>query len=158
MKNQISICNLLSILKIRDFCLIYKDIKQIHVGSNNRDIMRNRYYEEEPQWRKKIDDEIEFIKNLQAFVTGNTISFQEYLDMECKEIFGQENAWYTGQNLNRPPTHIDLHQNYIIHEGDKRFHKEKHYLVERRWQKNLKKYVCQIGLLLQKFWRGRRDG
>jgi len=97
------------------------------------------------------DDNLEFIKNMQAFITGYTITFQEYIHMECNEIFGEENAYFTGQNLKRQPTHIDLQRNYIIHEADKLFHRKNHYRVERRWQKKLKDYLHQIISRFQNF-------
>jgi len=97
------------------------------------------------------DTNIEFVKNLRAFITDRTITFEEYIRMECKEIFGEENAYYTGQNLKRPPTHIDLQQNYISYEADKFFHKKNYYRVERRWQKKLKDYLHQILSRFQNF-------
>lgn len=84
---------------------------------------------------------VEFVKNLLAFVSGRTITFQEYIHMECNEIFGEENKWYTGENINHPPTNIDCHKNYLNYKGDKLFHEKCHYLVERNWQKKIKKLI-----------------
>lgn len=90
------------------------------------------------------DANIEFIKNLLAFVRGRTINFEEYIRMECQEIFSDENKWYTGENLNHPPTNIDCHKNYLNYKGDKLFHKRCHYLVERNWQKKTKKFILRV--------------
>lgn len=85
---------------------------------------------------------VEFVKNLLAFITGRTITFQQYIDLECREIFGDENKWYAGENLRRPPTHMDCQKNYIGYEADRLFHKKCHYLVERKWQKKFKKFFA----------------
>lgn len=113
--------------------------------------MGNLYSEEEPQWRKKIDDEIEFIKNLQAFIANRTITFEEYLRQECNEIFGEVNAYYTGQNLKRTPTAIDCQKNYIDHDADKIFHRKNYYRVERRWQRKFKDCLHQMRAGFRKF-------
>lgn len=90
-------------------------------------------------WLNKMKDwVVEHCKNLWAFVTGRTITFEEYLRWECNEIFGDDNRWYAGQNLQHPPTDLDLQDNYLCHEADKLFRKKHRYLVERRWQKKVK--------------------
>jgi len=88
-----------------------------------------------------IDPAVEFGKNLQVFVTGRTITFSDYLKMECGEIFGDDNRWYSGQNLEHSPTDLDLQNNYLRHEGDKLFRKKYRYLVERRWQKKIREIL-----------------
>jgi hypothetical protein len=87
---------------------------------------------------EKIDSLAEFSKNLWAFVTGRTITFRQYITMECREIFGDDNRWYSGENLNHSPTDIDCQNNYLRYAGDKRFREKHRYLVERPWQKNVR--------------------
>lgn len=94
---------------------------------------------------EKIDDVVEFNKNLLAFFTGRTITFQEYIILECEEIFGDENKWYAGENLKHPPSNMDCQKNYIDHKADKEFHKKYHYLVERHWQKKIKELFPFLG-------------
>lgn len=86
------------------------------------------------------DKNVEFVKNLWAFASGRTITFQEYIALECKEIFGDDNKWFSGENIMRPPTNLDCQKNYINYRADRLFHKKCHYLVERNWQKRLKKF------------------
>lgn len=93
------------------------------------------------QLSESIDSNVEFARNLLAFITGRTITFQEYINMECREIFGDENKWYAGENLMHPPSNLDCQKNYIDHKADKAFHKKYHYLVERPWQKRAKAYL-----------------
>lgn len=88
------------------------------------------------------DTNLEFIKNLLAFIKGHTITFEDYIRMECQEIFGDENKWFAGENLKRSPNHLDCQRNYIGYEADKLFHKKCHYLVERNWQKKIKKFLA----------------
>lgn len=93
--------------------------------------MKIRLYE-------NIDMVADFGKNLWAFVTGRTITFQDYIRMECKEIFGDDNKWYSGENINHSPTDMDCQNNYLRYGGDELFRKKHRYLVERPWQKRVR--------------------
>lgn len=81
---------------------------------------------------------IDNIKNLAAFAMCRTITFQEYLQRECTEIFGDENRWWTGENLKHTPTDMELQSNYLNHGGDEKFRKKNRYLVERPWQRKVR--------------------
>jgi hypothetical protein len=87
---------------------------------------------------EKIDSIAEFVKNLSAFVTGRTITFQEYIARECREIFGDDNRWYSGENLDHSPTDMDCQNNYLRYGGDRLFRQKYRYLVERSWQKKVR--------------------
>jgi hypothetical protein len=102
---------------------------------------------------KMIDDLVEFNKNLWAFLTFRTITFQEYIVWECEEIFGDENKWYAGENLKHPPSNMDCQRNYIDYKADKAFHKKYHYLVERTWQKKIRCALTSIWDSFTTLWR-----
>jgi len=87
---------------------------------------------------EKMDSVAEFSKNLWAFVTGRTITFREYITLECREIFGDDNRWYSGENLNHSPSDIDCQNNYLRYGGDRRFRSKHRHLVERLWQKKVR--------------------
>jgi hypothetical protein len=93
-------------------------------------------------WLNEIKDwAVENIKNLVAFVRGRTITFQEYISRECHEIFGDDNRWFSGENINHFPSDLDCQDNYLKYEGDKQFRKKYRYLVERRWQKKTREIL-----------------
>lgn len=96
------------------------------------------------RWKEIIGTAVEFVKNLWAFATGRTITFKEYLQLEVQEILGDDNRWWTGENLKRPPTNLDCQNNYLCHEADKLFRKKYRYRVERPWQRKVKEFSCAV--------------
>lgn len=100
-------------------------------------------------WLKETRDSVvESFKNFRAFVTGRTITFQEYIRRECKEIFGDDNRWFSGENIQRSPSDIDCQENYLRFGGDKLFREKYRYLVERPWQKKVRERLSYLRQLI----------